>query len=182
MTNEKRFAYSCPRCAAWFYATEDQRGIPCPVCDKTLDRRGVVRASGFAGTVEQLACSGVCQSAVGTTCDCRCRGENHGRTHWVTITVDAGRPRINLADDTLAALRDARLPLILQAEDQARALVAALEVAYADVLPAYRDAAWLSRPDFERVQEWGAKRTAIRHALTLKTPQGRLRALSKIVP
>lgn len=81
-----------------YAAVSEASEIPCPLCGAAGDcRKGT--SHGIMGLVqgrrlrqEDLSpvCDGRCTNARGPSCDCKCRGENHGSQRVVARTIDAG--------------------------------------------------------------------------------------------
>jgi hypothetical protein len=181
-----RFAYSCGRCAEWFYCAEDladdygRARVDCPICAGPVSRRGRVQDGAAVADVIAPACDDRCTGARGTCCECKCGGRNHGTHRWVKVTVDlGGRPRFELTG-TLAALAAKRLPEIERAEQLAAGLVAQLEDTYRAELAARRAGQWLEPDAFRRLLRWKEHRRAIRKAERLKVPANRVRRLQEI--
>jgi hypothetical protein len=106
---------------------------------------------------------------------------NHGSGRWVTITYVAGKATLDVADlELMARLRERRLPKLAEAEALEAMLDEQLRVRYADVIAKRKTGGWLEGHDFSRLLRYQSYQTDIRHARSLKTPEGRIRALDKV--
>lgn len=75
---------------------------PCPLCHQQHSRARfgfqTSRVMGLVGpknrwyrVVSDTPCDGRCTNAKGPSCDCPCKGANHGTSRVIQRTVDAGR-------------------------------------------------------------------------------------------
>ena len=180
-----RVAVACKRCGQWLYAEEETRSLlaaPCPVCGGQLALKGQVRLDGTAFHAEErMACNDVCQGAKGIKCNCKCEGKNHGNYFTVTVVVEDGAVRLDLADAArLAKIKAKNLPLIEQAEALVTELVEVLETRHAQALVAYRAGEWLPAAKYEEIRAWGDGRGAIRKAMACKMPATRVKKLEAL--
>lgn len=126
MLNPSRFYLRCLRCCA-VVATEGQPD-PATVCVcggrlKLMGRVGPKR--GLVRDEDRCACDGRCTNATGPSCDCSCRGANHGSQRLTPIVVDAGSlPRLAPVDPEeclrRAAEYQAKIAPLRKARNEAR--------------------------------------------------------------
>ena len=71
LTNEQRLAQAWPQ-----HLWTSKHGVGyCAGCGMSARYVPIVAAEGVK------ECGGVCMGAVGSSCDCKCGGENHGKNH-----------------------------------------------------------------------------------------------------
>jgi DNA-directed RNA polymerase subunit RPC12/RpoP len=180
-----RYGYSCGRCGEWFFADFIKNArlveLACPVCDGKLFWRGRVVGTSVLGDAVAPVCNDQCVSAKGVNCDCKCLGMNHGSVRWVTVTYEAGQATLDVADvELMARLRASRLPKLAEAEALEAQLDEVLRAHFADTIAKRRAGGWMAGPDFARLLSYQNHQAAMRHARSLKTPEGRLRALKRL--
>jgi hypothetical protein len=177
-----RNALSCDRCGEWFFTDSITRGdIVCPICAGKVTRRGFVKPDRHAYHDEQRSvCDARCTDANGVKCDCSCQGRNHGSRRVVTVEVRDGIVTLGLDSDRTAALAAKRLPEIERSEQLRDACVARLEVVFAADLAKSREGGWMPHDQYLRIEQWRQFRAAIRHAMALKVPRNRVKALEKV--
>ena len=99
-TPARRYMYRCSDCLA-VSAVDGvfvDRTARCE-CGGTVECLGYVRDSRRYRDTVDVPCDHRCTGAAGPSCDCSCRGENHGTGRVVTVVVDVGGvPRLRSPD------------------------------------------------------------------------------------
>lgn len=137
------------------------------ICDGKLELMGRVgRKPGLVFDSERCACDSRCTNATGPSCDCSCKGENHGTHRVVPIEVDAGGvPRLKVEDAVACRARAAEYKAAMEP------LRAELRRLY-EARPAWRHSATREEDDL---------RSAMGRASALRTHKGRLKAIADVV-
>jgi hypothetical protein len=177
-----RNALSCDRCGEWFFTETITRGpIACPICAGKVTRRGFIKPDRHAFHVEERSvCDARCTDANGVDCNCSCSGRNHGSRRVVNVEVIDGIVTLALDSAKCAALSAKRLPEIERSETLRDELVARLEAVFLPELTKYRGGEWMPSEMWVRKNALNTIRAAIRHAMGLKVPRNRVKALEKI--
>ena len=91
--------YRCPVCLSTMTAEERLYSAECGACGGLLHYLGPVTDAGSWLDIRyRPACDGRCISARGPKCDCKCRGENHGRGLLVPVVREGGKVKLVPAD------------------------------------------------------------------------------------
>lgn len=105
MATPERWMYRCTDCLAvsaidgplHYYTLHDSTGRPngtlpgvrCE-CGGTAKSIGRVKSKRLMFDTRQVPCDSRCTNAPGPSCDCSCKGHNHGTHRLVDVEVDAG--------------------------------------------------------------------------------------------
>lgn len=60
------------------------------LCDGRLEFRGFVNGAAIITRHKEVPCDGRCTNAAGPSCDCSCKGENHGSQRLITVERQVG--------------------------------------------------------------------------------------------
>lgn len=86
-----RWYYRCLDCLSVAASNERlPRGSKCGACGGCVSEMGQVSGCRITRTEMQCACDARCTGASGPSCDCSCKGENHGTGRVVPVVRDLG--------------------------------------------------------------------------------------------
>jgi len=89
----KRGCYRCADCLSVLFVDQAPgpwNELTCGACEGRMEWQGYVGRAGLYNTYTDSACDFKCTSARGPSCECKCRGENHGTGRTVLVVVGAG--------------------------------------------------------------------------------------------
>lgn len=147
----------------------------CSACGGDIEYMGQVEGTRLTKTKAAVPCDSRCVFARGPSCDCQCRGENHGSGLVVTYTVDAGGiPRISQNNpDMLRDLADKYRELLRQVEY-------AFQRRYSHVRSMRLAGRYLLSNEWDLCVESSRVRRRIFKAMSMRSHKGRNAALEKI--
>ena len=136
------------------------------VCDGKLELMGRVgRKPGLVFDAERCACDSRCTNASGPSCDCSCKGENHGSHRVVPIEIGAGGvPRLKIESAADCCKRAAEYKAAMEPlRTELRRLF--------EARPSWRHTPTREEDDL---------RSAMGRASALRTHKGRLKTIAEV--